>query len=208
MFTEILDSHQYQLLPLIEKFKREFYLVGGTAIALQLGHRRSIDFDLFKTKSFNKKKIITHIEDQKLPYKLIYQESNQLHLLVNNVKLTFFEYGFEIPHKIWFEKTISMPTLIDLAAMKAYALGRRAKWKDYVDLYWLLKNVCTLNELCIRSEQLFGELFSEKMFRQQLCFFKDIDFSEEVMYIKEEIPRETIENFLVETSLNGISKNK
>jgi hypothetical protein len=202
MYPEILNSNQYQLLPLIEKFKREFYLVGGTAIALQLGHRRSIDFDLFKTKSFNKKKIISQIENQKLTYKLIYQESDQLHISVNDVKLTFFEYGFEVPHAIWHENIISMPTLVDLAAMKAYALGRRAKWKDYVDLYWLLKNVCTLKEICIRAKQLFGELFSEKLFRQQLCYFKDIDFSEEVLYIKEEIPKKTIEDFLMEVSLN------
>jgi hypothetical protein len=204
MRTEIFDNQQYQLLPLIETFKKEFYLVGGTAIALQVGHRRSIDFDLFKTKSINKKKIISQIENQKLTYKLIYQESNQLHILVNDVKLTFFEYGFEVPHPIWLEKIISMPTLVDLAAMKAYALGRRAKWKDYVDLYWMLKNICTLNEICIRAKQLFGELFSEKMFRQQLCYFKDIDFSEEVLYIQEEIPKETIEGFLTEVSLDKI----
>jgi hypothetical protein len=204
MCTEILENSQYQLLSLIEKFKREFYLVGGTAIALQLGHRRSIDFDLFKTKSINKKKIISQIENQKLTYKLIYQESDQLHVLVNDVKMTFFEYGFEVPHTVWFEKIISMPTLVDLAAMKAYALGRRAKWKDYVDLYWLLKNVCTLKEICIRAQKIFGELFSEKMLRQQLCYFKDIDFSEEVIYMKEEIPKETIESFLTEVSLNEI----
>jgi len=205
MFTETLDNQQSQLIPLIEKFKKEFYLVGGTAIALQIGHRRSIDFDLFKTKSFNKNKIISQIENHQLTYKLIYQESNQLHLLVNDVKLTFFEYGFEIPHPIWLEKIISMPSLIDLAAMKAYALGRRAKWKDYIDLYWIFKNVCTFNEVCMRANQLFGALFSEKLFRQQLCYFKDIDFSEEVIYLKEEIPKETIEKFLIEVSLNGIS---
>ena len=204
MHPEILDSNQYKLLPLIEKFKREFYLVGGTAIALQLGHRQSIDFDLFKTRSINKRKIFSQIENQKLSCKNLYQESNQLHVLVNDVKLTFFEYGFEVPHPVWFEKVISMPTLIDLAAMKAYALGRRAKWKDYVDLYLLLKNVCTLKEICIRSQQLFGELFSEKMLRQQLCYFKDIDLSEEVVYVKEEILKETVENFLTEVALNEI----
>jgi len=204
MHPEILDSNQYQLLPLIEKFKREFYLVGGTAIALQLGHRQSIDFDLFKTKSINKRKILSQIENQQLSCKIIYQESDQLHLLVNDVKLTFFEYGFEVPHPVWFEKVISMPTLVDLAAMKAYALGRRAKWKDYIDLYLLLKNVCTLDEICTRSQKLFGELFSEKMLRQQLCYFKDIDFSEEVVYVKEEIPKETVENFLTEVALNQL----
>jgi len=48
MYREILTQKQIELLPLIKSFKKEFYLVGGTAIALYIGHRRSIDFDLFK----------------------------------------------------------------------------------------------------------------------------------------------------------------
>ncbi len=49
MHEEVLSDKQINLLPLVREFKREFYLVGGTAIALYLGHRRSIDFDLFKS---------------------------------------------------------------------------------------------------------------------------------------------------------------
>ena len=48
MHSEILNDRQRELLPLMAQFRREYYLVGGTAIALYLGHRRSIDFDLFK----------------------------------------------------------------------------------------------------------------------------------------------------------------
>jgi len=48
MHKEILDNNQLSLLDLVKSFRREFYLVGGTAIALHIGHRRSIDFDLFK----------------------------------------------------------------------------------------------------------------------------------------------------------------
>ena len=53
MHPDILSKEQKELLPLIRQFKREFYLVGGTAIALQVGHRRSIDFDLFKLSNLN-----------------------------------------------------------------------------------------------------------------------------------------------------------
>ena len=48
MHTEIFNISQVALLPLVKQFKKEFYLVGGTAIALHIGHRRSIDFDLFQ----------------------------------------------------------------------------------------------------------------------------------------------------------------
>jgi hypothetical protein len=56
MCPEILNPDQTELLPLLKLFRREFYLVGGTAIALQLGHRESIDFDLFKATPFSSKK--------------------------------------------------------------------------------------------------------------------------------------------------------
>lgn len=201
MYKSILNTEQAKLLPVIKEFKREYYLVGGTAIALQAGHRQSIDFDLFKTKAINKKKISTIFEKYKLSFKLLYQESNQLHVLVNNVKITFFEFGFEVPHEKKFEDIISMPDLINLAAMKAYALGRRAKWKDYVDLFWLLKNHCSLGDISKRAGEIFGSLYSEKLFRQQLCYFNDIDYSEEVIFAETNIDNQTICNFLQEKAL-------
>ena len=76
-----------------------------------------------------------------------------------------------------------MPSLISLAAMKAYALGRRSKWKDYVDLYFLLTRYFSLSEVVEKSIELFGDLFSEKLFRAQLSYFADIDYTERVDYL-------------------------
>lgn len=92
-----------------------------------------------------------------------------------------------------------LPSLLDLAAMKAYALGRRSKWKDYVDLYFLLTGHFTIAEISHRAEELFGELYSEKLFRSQLCYFEDVDYSEEVEYIISNPPtEEQIQNTLTE----------
>ena len=201
MYPKVLTKNQADLLPLIATFKREFYLVGETAIALQLGHRESLDFDLFKKTGVHITKIAKQIEAHSLSFTLIHKDSNQLHIWINNIKFTFFEYGFDVPHPVWFEKTISMPSLTDLGAMKAYALGRRAKWKDYVDLYWLLKYHCTLNDIMVRAKVLFGNLFTEKLFRQQLCYYKDIDFSEEVKYVHDPVSQATIESFLQDVAL-------
>jgi len=67
MHLEILSKEQIELLPFISQFKRSFYLVGGTAIALQIGHRQSIDFDLFTAKKkLNKSRIKQKIYE--LPY--------------------------------------------------------------------------------------------------------------------------------------------
>jgi hypothetical protein len=123
MHKEILNIDQISLLPLLKKFQREFYLVGGTAIALYIGHRRSIDFDLFKAKKFSATKIITKINASDLKYKVTRNVSEQLNLIISDVKFTFFEYPFPIEPAFLFENCIKVPTLLDLAAMKAYALG-------------------------------------------------------------------------------------
>ena len=64
MHSEILNDRQTELLPLMAQFRREYYLVGGTAIALYLGHRRSIDFDLFKPSTINHKRNLDKIAVQ------------------------------------------------------------------------------------------------------------------------------------------------
>ena len=85
--------------------------------------------------------------------------------------------------------------------MKAYALGRRSKWKDYVDLYFLLKEHFSIDEISARAEIIFGELFSAKMFRVQLSYFEDVDYSEEVEYLVSNPPSNLdIQTFLTEVS--------
>jgi hypothetical protein len=67
--------------------------------------------------------------------------------------------------------------------MKAYALGRRSKWKDYVDLYFLIKFKLSVDDLIEKSNEIFSTHFNSKLFREQLCYFDDIDYSETIEYI-------------------------
>jgi predicted nucleotidyltransferase component of viral defense system len=183
MHSEILNDRQRQLLPLLAQFRREYYLVGGTAIALYLGHRRSIDFDLFKPGAINHKRNLDRIAASAFPHQVTRRVTEQMNLIVNEVKLTFFQYPFPVEPTARFEQTFRLPSLLQLAAMKAYALGRRSKWKDYVDLYLLLRDHFTLADICAEAACIFGELFSEKMFRAQLCYFEDIDYTEAVDWL-------------------------
>lgn len=142
MYANILSEKQVILFPFVQSFQKEFYLVGGTAIALQIGHRTSIDFDLFKFSSISKTKIAQRLEEYNFEFQLLFTDSESFHILVDGVKITFFQYPFKIPSKLTFNG-VKMPDLLHLAAMKAYALGRRAKWKDYVDLRsFLFKRGC------------------------------------------------------------------
>lgn len=200
MRKEILSEKQRELLPLIRHFSREYYLAGDTAIALHIGHRRSIDFDLFKFSSVNHKKNIDKIIALQMPYEVTRSVAGQLHVIAGDVKLTFLEYPFKIAPRVKFENIIAIPELIDLAAMKAYAPGRRSKWKDYVDLYFILKNYYSIGQISERASEIFGQLFSEKLFRTQLNYFADIDYSEQVEYVNENVPEKEIQDFLTENS--------
>ena len=94
MHSEILNDKQMQLLPLMAQFRREYYLVGGTAIALYIGHRRSIDFDLFKPSAINHKRNLDKIAATKFTHTVTRRVAEQMNLIVNDVKLTFFQYPF------------------------------------------------------------------------------------------------------------------
>jgi len=205
MYPEILSTQQRELLPFISHFKRNFYLVGGTAIALHLGHRRSIDFDLFSAKKMNKSRIRQKVFE--LPYskRTLFDDVDQAHFYINEVKTTFFFYPYPVEHLEKFDGVISMPSLLSLSAMKAFALGRRAKWKDYVDLYFMLKDHFSIKEISTEAERIFGQLFSESLFRKQLAFHKDIDYSEPVEYMPGfEVSEQEIKDFLIDKSLQEI----
>lgn len=205
MHLEILNQNQKELLDFISQFKREYYLVGGTAIALHIGHRESVDFDLFKLSGLRKNDIYRKIAASKIGYKFGYENYEQLNLIINNVKFTFFSFPHKIPLKSEIKGVIKMPDLITLSAMKAFALGRRAKWKDYVDLYFILKDFYTFDEIAKEAKSLFGEMFSEKLFKMQLGYFKGINYEEEVTYLIPNPPtEEEIQQFLTEVSISGL----
>ena len=202
MHQEIFNQNQIQLLPLVKQFKREFYMVGGTAIALHIGHRRSIDFDMFKLNAIKPKSIIEKISEFDFPHTITRRVTEQLNVTVNDVKFTFFQYPFKINSTENFKDILRLPGLIDLAAMKAYALGRRSKWKDYVDMYFILKDHFSINQISERTSFIFGELFSEKLFRAQLSYYDDIDFSEPVEFLGPSIAESEIKEFLIDKAID------
>lgn len=204
MFSEILTENQVKLLPLIKSFADDYFLVGGTAIALQLGHRYSIDFDLFSGKAIDTINIKKRIKKFNFEFSTVHSAYDQFHINITNVRLTFFEYPYKINAEVWFEKNCRMPDLLTLAAMKCMALGGRAKWKDYVDMYFILKEKFTLKEISEKASEIYENDFNEKLLRQQLAYFEDIDYTEQVIFRpKYEVDENDIKNFLIEASLAG-----
>jgi len=202
MHKEILSENQKKLLDFISFFKKEYYLVGGTAIALHIGHRESVDFDLFSKSNPRVKSIKNLLEKKNISFSVLHEASDQIHLIISDVKITFFNYPFNIEHNISFEHYIKLPDLIHLAAMKAFALGGRAKWKDYIDLYFILKKSHPIHLIEKTAKNIFGDRFNIKLFRQQLAYFADIDYSEPIVYVGRERPHEqVVKDFLTEQAL-------
>lgn len=203
MHLEILNKEQKELLPTLAQFKREYYLVGGTAIALHIGHRESIDFDLFKEKDIRKKDIYNKLKA--IDYKVSFADYNQLNMSANGVKITFFSFPYPVPTNAKLKGVLKMPDLLTLAAMKAFALGRRAKWKDYVDLYFIIKHHFSFKEIANKAKEIFKDEFIEKQFIAQLGYFKGISYAEEVSYLIPNPPTEAeIQEFLINVSLEGL----
>jgi len=199
---EILTDEQFNLLPLIKLFSGDFGLVGGTAIALHLGHRRSIDFDLFSLKEFDNQKIRRKIVKFSKINQIIRDETDQFTLLIKDVRLTFLYYSYPIIFSNNFENIIKFSDLPTLAAMKAFALGRRAKWKDYVDLYFVARQYDGIRKICKKAQEIFGNEFNEKLFRSQLAYFEDINYSEAITFMPGfEISDEKIKQALIDFSL-------
>ncbi|MFH2143625.1 MAG: hypothetical protein ABIJ97_14465 [Bacteroidota bacterium] len=202
MHKEILSKNQFDLLPLVKKFKREFYMVEGTAIALHIGHRRSIDFDLFKYNTINPTNILNKIKEFNYSFLVTRRVTEQINLTILDVKFTFFQYPYIIDAKCKFGDSIKLPDLLYLAAMKAYALGRRSKWKDYIDLFFIIRDFYSIDQISKRAIEIYDQMFSEKLFRSQLGYHNDINYSEQVEFLVPEISVREIREFLIEKAID------
>jgi hypothetical protein len=198
MHEEILSAAQLTLAETILPDFPKFYLCGGTALALQIGHRKSIDFDLAMPEEIRTESILRSLQTKgHFPEHTLTSTGDELTIIVQGVKLTFFSFPFPIrPNVSWARAGIRLPEIPVIGSMKAYALGRRSKWKDYVDLYFMLRDHVTLPELIHRTKTLFRGAFNAKLFLEQLCYFDDVDMTERVDFTGNAVSDETIKECL------------
>jgi len=202
MHKEILSEKQTEFFSRLKIFSNDFFLVGGTAIALQLGHRQSIDFDLASRKEIRSQYLRKKLLELGKIDAVFFDGADEYSLVIAGVKFTFFNYPFPVEAPLNLDGIIFSPDLISLAAMKTYALGRRAKWKDYVDLYFIFKELGSIYPVIKKAKEIFGVEFNEKNFRSQLAYFLDIDYSEKVRFSSGfEVSDEEIKKRLLEFSL-------
>ena len=144
MFYKILDSKRRSILPIFKAFKKDFYLAGGTGIALQIGHRDSIDFDFFSKKEFDTKKLFINLKAIFKNHSLLktQEDKNTLSILIDKeIRCSFFSYKYPLLNKTIDEENFRIASLEDIACMKCSAITSRASVKDYIDLYFLFKKI-------------------------------------------------------------------
>jgi predicted nucleotidyltransferase component of viral defense system len=119
-------------------YLNDFLLVGGTALALQLGHRISLDIDFFTGKRFDPEELLTQLQ---LDYSLVIRNrmSHALLLEIDNVKTDFVYQAAEQLHPPILLDGIRMASALEIGAMKISAITARGKKRDFVDLFFLLK---------------------------------------------------------------------
>jgi len=202
--TQILSKEQKNLLSFIGQFNPPFFLVWWTAIALQLGHRKSIDFDLFapNLEKLPLRKIKIELNKFSWSYQTIINQDYHYEIFLNWVKISRFAYMFSFSKKnIVNWDHISMPDLLHLSAMKVHAISKRAKRKDYVDIYFLIKMFWT-KRIMEYTKDFFGWEINTKLFASQLAYFEDVDYTEEVEFMPWfETSKKQIQDFLVLQSM-------
>ncbi len=155
-----------------EKLFSDFNLVGGTSLALQMGHRNSIDIDLFGNSEINFELFIEKLSEYG-EVKVAQSTKNILITKINDVKVDFVNYKYSLLTDCLFEDNIRMASKTDIAAMKLNAIAGRGSKKDFIDLYYLL-NEFTLREILDFYNQKFSD-GSEFMVYKSLSYFEDAD---------------------------------
>jgi len=141
MFPEILSKKQLELLKEISKVKsinESFYLAGGTALALQIGHRRSYDFDFFSYSKFDSLKFQSIILKD-FSGKIFSKSDDTINGMIGKIRISFFIYPYKLIRNSKQFSSIELASLEDLVCMKCSAISDRAEKRDYFDIYELFK---------------------------------------------------------------------
>jgi len=176
LYPDVLPENQLQLLEVLsfQPFIPDFYLAGGTCLALQIGHRRSIDFDFFIPADFDTSVIVNKLTLMG-SYQRDSEGKNTINGTLNGVRISFFEYRYDIIDDFKIFNKIRLAGLKDIAAMKLEAIAGRGSKKDFIDMFFLLKRY-TLEEIFTFHTRKYGTgLSNQYHLLKSLVYFADAE---------------------------------
>lgn len=197
-----------------QNFISKYTLVGGTALSVQLKHRKSEDLDfIYDGKEIDKKNIKRSINSIFSKYRIINEDQNfQIDFLINEVKVTFFSSGAVlVPFKVkkYSNKlsniNIAMPNIIGV--LKLITISQRNTLRDYYDLYFLTKEFMSMNELFKLTMELVPNL-APITYSETLTYADDIEENSMQEYLEpvENISKTEITEYFI-SEIKKIKKN-
>jgi hypothetical protein len=180
LHLSILPESQRNLWSDLDQVPDNFVLYGGTALALRLGHRISVDFDFFTSSPFQPDELIFRV-----PFaqggEILQSSANALTILVDRgapVKVSFFgNLGFgqmEEP-EIASDNGLRIASVIDIMASKLKTVLQRSEAKDYIDIAEILGSGISLEQGLGASRAVYGESMNTLLPLKALCYFDDGD---------------------------------
>ena len=175
----ILPQPQKEIWSALKDIPDCFVLYDGTAIALQLDHRESVDFDFFGSQEFDPDDLLKSIPVLKNA-QITQRAENTLSVKVNRrgeVYLSFFglpDIKPIIPPLETNDGVLKVASLLDLAGMKASVVQKRAEWKDYVDLVALINAGITLPMALRAGQAIYKNQFNPQITLKALSYFDDV----------------------------------
>lgn len=158
------------LLPL----PANFYLSGGTALALHLGHRESEDLDFFSKEEFDPQKIQTLL-DSNLKLSDITQDPGTLNCYADGVKLQFLHYPYDLLEKPQVFNRINLSSVADIACTKLLTISSRGSKKDFIDLYFILGSHSLADLFRLLERKYPNQSYNALHILKSLVYFDDAD---------------------------------
>jgi len=203
---EILNNDRLIVFDKLKAFHNEGYLAGGTALALQLNHRISEDFDVFINQEIDNK---LRLKVKKIFCNVTFyvNTSDQISFITqNNVKVTFLWYYFNTLNLKIPTGSLSLASTDDIALDKAITIGKRAVWRDYVDVFYLLKNsYVDLEKIIKLASKKFGGEFVSTQFLEQLRYFDDVKIVP-IQFIEKKYTDDEIKSYLQQSVEDYLKK--
>ena len=172
--TEAVDKNLLQLLEQLMALEelKNFYLVGETALALQIGHRKSMDIDLFYHDHFDSSLVADSLNDA-FEVSSIEVSKNLVRCFINNIKIDILSHRYPLVDAIISSNNIRFASLQDIAAMKLNAITNRGMKKDFWDIGTLL-GIFSLKDM-LMFYQIKYPTSSLWQVEKSLCWFEDAE---------------------------------
>lgn len=187
LHTDILTEIQKSVLEKLANVLAgtDFYLAGGTALALQIGHRTSVDFDWFIPKLGDPEILFRKIKKPGIDYTVVSVDIETVYLNINNIQISFIGYDYPLlaPKILLPEYEIYLASPDDIACMKLSAIGSRGSRKDFVDMYFLIKQFRPLEDYLRLYIQKFGTRDVGHIVRS-LVYFNDAEAEPEIKIVE------------------------